>query len=176
MKKIKKLLSILLMFCALAILNPVQANAAWKQNNIGWWYSEGDLWSTGWKLINGNWYYFYSDGYMAHDTTVDGYYLNSSGAWTNSTITVDEAKQIALNKVKATKYPNTDTKVIVIPYFDVYEKTIEGKNGYIITIGEDNTENTVPTARVFVDRHTGEVFDAFNIIFGIDSSKLKELE
>lgn len=39
---------------------------------------------TGWINDNGNWFYTYGDGIMAHDTTIDGYYLNSSGAWTNS--------------------------------------------------------------------------------------------
>lgn len=39
---------------------------------------------TGWVCSNGNWYYFYGDGTMAHDTTIDGYYLNSAGAWTKS--------------------------------------------------------------------------------------------
>ncbi|NFE84601.1 hypothetical protein FC754_10705 [Clostridium botulinum] len=176
MKKIKRFSLMLLAVITVVFVNPIKANAEWEQNNTGWWYTEGNSWSTGWRLINGNWYYFYSDGYMAHDTTIDGYYLNSSGAWTNSTLTVDQAKQIALNKVKEVRYPNSNTNVIVIPYFDIYEEVIEGRSGYIITIGEDNTEHTVPTARVFVDKHTGEVFDAFNIIFGIGDSKLKELE
>jgi hypothetical protein len=34
---------------------------------------------TGWKQINGNWYYLNSDGAMASNTTVDGYYLSSNG-------------------------------------------------------------------------------------------------
>ncbi|BCZ45591.1 hypothetical protein psyc5s11_16580 [Clostridium gelidum] len=35
----------------------------------------------GWIYDGGNWYYFYSSGQMAHNTTIDGYYVNSSGAW-----------------------------------------------------------------------------------------------
>ena len=42
-------------------------------------------WVTGWKLIDAKWYYFDSNGYMAKDTTIDGYYLNGSGAWTELT-------------------------------------------------------------------------------------------
>lgn len=34
-----------------------------------------------WLQINGKWYYFYSDGSMASNTTIDGYYIDSSGAW-----------------------------------------------------------------------------------------------
>lgn len=63
---------------------PIGASAEWRKDSTGWWYAEGNSWATGWRLINGNWHYFYSDGYMAHDTTIGGYYLNSDGAWTTS--------------------------------------------------------------------------------------------
>ena len=104
MKKIKKIITASI--AALTILSTasVTANAAWKQNSTGWWYTEGNTWATGWRLINGNWYlfdsngymktgwqynngnwyYLYSSGAMAHSTTIDGYYLNASGAWTNN--------------------------------------------------------------------------------------------
>ena len=52
-------------------------------------------WTTGWAKIDGKWYYFYSDGYMAHDTIIDGFKLGSDGAWiitqpTASTTTSEE--------------------------------------------------------------------------------------
>lgn len=72
-----------LVVTSLIVLDPIGVSAEWKSNFKGWWYTEGNSYTTGWKLIRGNWYYFYSDGYMAKDTTIDGYYLNSSGAWTN---------------------------------------------------------------------------------------------
>lgn len=74
----------------------------WKQINGTWYYFDGDgymatgwrnlggTWyymdgsgamATGWRNIGGTWYYFYGSGAMASDTTIDGYYLNSSGAW-----------------------------------------------------------------------------------------------
>lgn len=34
-----------------------------------------------WANIDGNWYYFYYDGTMAFNTHVNGYYVNSNGAW-----------------------------------------------------------------------------------------------
>lgn len=34
-----------------------------------------------WANIGGNWYYFYYDGTMAHNTYINGYYVNSNGAW-----------------------------------------------------------------------------------------------
>ncbi|WP_459481736.1 transglutaminase domain-containing protein [Clostridium saccharoperbutylacetonicum] len=82
MKKIAKLVASSLVAVAILSLNSVGASAEWKKDNVGWIYSEGNYSHiTGWKLIDGNWYYFNSSGYMAHDTTIDGYYLNSSGAW-----------------------------------------------------------------------------------------------
>lgn len=175
MKKFKRLLASFVAVLTLLAINPVGANAEWKENNNSWWYTEGNSYATGWRLIDGNWYYFNSDGYMAKNTTIDGYYLGNGGTWTNSMITLEEAKQIALDRVKAVRYHNIDANVVIVPYFDIDEKVIEGRNGYIITIGEDTIEHTVPTARVFVDKHTGEVFDAFNYVFDIDESKLKEL-
>ncbi|MFW2490705.1 transglutaminase domain-containing protein [Clostridium chromiireducens] len=82
--RLVKLTIVSLVVTSVMALNPVGANAEWKKDNHGWWYKSGSSYYTGWKLIDKNWYYFYSNGYMAHDTTIDGYYLNSSGAWTNS--------------------------------------------------------------------------------------------
>ena len=36
---------------------------------------------TGWQKIAGKWYYFYSDGAMAANTTIGGYRLGMDGAW-----------------------------------------------------------------------------------------------
>jgi len=63
------------------VLNPIRASAEWKQNDTGWWYMDDSSWFIGWKEIDGKWYYFGQDGYMAHDTSVNGYNLGSDGAW-----------------------------------------------------------------------------------------------
>ena len=55
----------------------------WKQDSKGWWfglYGKEYLKST-WKMINGNWYYFKSDGYIAMNEFVQGWWLNKTGAW-----------------------------------------------------------------------------------------------
>lgn len=87
MKKLK-LISVFLISVSVMGLNPIGASAAWKQDNSGWWYTENNSWATGWRNIDGKWYYFNSRGYMEHDTTIDDYYLDSTGAW--STQTLDE--------------------------------------------------------------------------------------
>lgn len=83
--KISKALSaLIIIIITVLIIHPTNANAAWKCNSIGWWYTEGNSWATGWRQIDGNWYYFYSNGYMAKNTTIDGYYLNFNGVWIDS--------------------------------------------------------------------------------------------
>lgn len=65
-------------------------NPAWQQDSNGWWYKEGDSFARGWRFIDCKWYYFYANGYMAHDVIVvdtnDTHsYLNSSGQMMSST-------------------------------------------------------------------------------------------
>ena len=62
--------------------------AEWKQDTTGWWYEQdGGGYATGWNWIDGNGngvaecYYFDGNGYMAKDTVIDNYTLNSDGQW-----------------------------------------------------------------------------------------------
>lgn len=83
MKKLKlaKIMANTLVIASVFVLNPVGASAEWRQDSNGWWNTEGSSWSIGWRQIDGKWYYFGQDGYMAHDTIIDGYKLGSDGAW-----------------------------------------------------------------------------------------------
>ena len=83
MKKFKltKVIASSLVIASVLALNPIGASAEWKEDGKGKWYTEGDSWVTGWKQINENWYYFNSDGYMAHDTVIDGYKITHYGIW-----------------------------------------------------------------------------------------------
>ena len=104
-KKLKRITAIALTAISLGVLNPETANAEWRLNLTGWWYKEGDSWATGWRLIDEKWYYFSADGYMKTGWIYDGdqwyysysdgsivqnawndqgYYLDSSGAWTDT--------------------------------------------------------------------------------------------
>ena len=52
-----------------------------EEDNSGTWYyyEDGEL-TTGWKYINGNWYYFNKPGgSMTWSNEVDGYYLGADG-------------------------------------------------------------------------------------------------
>lgn len=53
----------------------------WKLIDGNWYYFNQDgVAVIGWKKIDNNWYYFNSDYAMVSNTTIDGYYLTSSGA------------------------------------------------------------------------------------------------
>ncbi|EHJ00460.1 cell wall binding repeat-containing protein [Clostridium sp. DL-VIII] len=97
MKKIKltKVIASSLAVASMLTMYPIKANAEWKQDSNGWWNTEGSSWSVGWKEIDGKWYYFRQDGYMAHDTVIDGYELGSDGAWIQA---ASNSKNVAANE------------------------------------------------------------------------------
>ena len=100
-KKIRRYLALVL--CLSILLVPVEGYAAknnqstnqrvkttttaagWVSSGGRWWYrnADGSYPKSTWKLINGSWYYFESDGWMATGWKKQGgewYYLASSGA------------------------------------------------------------------------------------------------
>ncbi len=103
MKKFKRILASFIAVISLLAINPVVAHAEWQSNNVGWWYSEGSSWATGWKQIDGKWYYFYSDGYMAHDEYIGNHYLNNYGVWTTASTGASTAS-VASNNQSQTVY------------------------------------------------------------------------
>lgn len=83
---LKKTLAFGIIATCLVAFNPVRANAEWKHDSTGWWYTEGNSFSIGWRYIDKNWYYFYPNGYMAKSTTINGHYLNDNGAWIDTAV------------------------------------------------------------------------------------------
>ena len=55
---------------------------SWKSNSVGWWLEDTSGWYpvSQWQKVDGCWYYFNADGYMASNEWRDGYYLSGSGA------------------------------------------------------------------------------------------------
>lgn len=61
-------------------------NGTWKSNGSGWWYQSGSWYPVSqWLKIDGSWYYFKDDGYMAAGEWIGNYYLSASGAMVTNT-------------------------------------------------------------------------------------------
>lgn len=87
MKKFKVTLCFTLLFSSVSFISFA---GEWKSDNIGWKYQEdnGAYATNEWEEINGNWYYFNEGGYMLSNTTTpDGYIVNESGEWVDTSKT-----------------------------------------------------------------------------------------
>lgn len=126
----KKLLVLGISIITLLGFMSFDAKAEWKQDSTGWWYSENNSWATNWRYINNKWYYFYPNGYMAHDTTVNGYHVNSNGEW------VQQQSNIINNTIDnnntTTKFTNDNTN------FNTYNS-----NDYDDIDNEDDSEDYI---------------------------------
>ena len=57
-------------------------NGSWTCNSSGWWFESGSWYpSNQWLKIDGSWYYFKADGYMAVNEWIGDYFLGADGAW-----------------------------------------------------------------------------------------------
>jgi|GEM_PF-2877352 len=62
---------------------------SWRQDDTGWWWQrdDGSYPAAAWEWIDSDGdgtaecYYFYSDGYMAHNNDIDGSHVNDDGKW-----------------------------------------------------------------------------------------------
>ena len=106
-----------------------------------WYYtSAGGKILTGWRLIDGVWYYFYLDGKMAADAVVDNgkYYVNSKGAYVGKAGTwqknakgwwyesADTDRFWSLKYGRYVNYPSNDVVLIEGKYYGF------DRNGYMV--------------------------------------------
>lgn len=111
MKNAKKIVAILLMGLSIGAIIPRQANAEWKKDKKGWWYTEGNSYlKNSWKNINGKWYYFDSNGYMVSNTTIDGYNINKDGVWDGKSNTSSSSSYTNTTSSKASSAKLNATK------------------------------------------------------------------
>lgn len=65
-----------------ALIEKSCTKLGWNTYKNSWYYLKNDYkLASGWENINDKWYYFYQSGQMAANTNIDGYILDSSGAW-----------------------------------------------------------------------------------------------
>ncbi|MCE5220901.1 MAG: hypothetical protein LLF98_06425 [Clostridium sp.] len=159
MKNFKRLLSTLIAFIAIAMLNPTGANAEWRQNSTGWWYTEGNSYATEWRFIDGNWYYFYSDGYMATNAIIDGYYLNENGAWSNDSeynITIINAQEMVKQYLS-----NNGKYIPQIVEVDHVEGNSWVLHCYDVITYPGEGSHTATSGWYYVDRDNGNIRSMF---------------
>ena len=54
----------------------------WRQIDGEWYYLKGSgAMATGWLEWKDEWYYLYPSGRMAVSTTIDGYTVDADGVW-----------------------------------------------------------------------------------------------
>lgn len=125
-KRITKIIAGALIASSMIAINPAGVDAAWKKNSTGWWYTEGSGWATGWRLIDGKWYYFYGTGYMAQNESINGCYVDSNGQWVEGKLTIEEAATLV------------EKNKLAYGYLEDYGMSIDHYKGEIDSNSPDN--------------------------------------
>ncbi|WP_238916869.1 leucine-rich repeat domain-containing protein [Clostridium sp. YIM B02555] len=148
--KLTKVIACALVVASVLLLKPIGASAEWKQDKNGWWwYSEGSSWATGWRVINGNLYYFDSRGFMLDNRPNDfqrDYTINSSGQFQN--ITIEGAWAFYKKTGTIVAYLGTDSNVVIPDKIDNVVVTRIGnqaffKNKNIVNVSIPNSVKTI---------------------------------
>lgn len=90
-----KRFSVLFVSAILSVALSLTALAGqWKSDKKGYWYQKDDSSYPilSWQEIDGKWYYFNAEGYMAVSQWVGNYYVGSDGAMLTNTTTPDGYK------------------------------------------------------------------------------------
>lgn len=152
--ELRKLIASLVIAVSALAINPVGASAEWKQDNTGRWYADGSSWYTGWKKIDGKWYYFESNGYMAHDRYVNSYYLNSEGYWDVSALptTINQTLQ-GVSVEYPSSWKKTTMSGIAVCYLD--------NNGTNVIVATSSIQGH--TSKEYLDASIEGINKRFNI-------------
>ncbi len=129
--KLKKIIANTLIVASVLTLNPIGVNAEWKQNAEGWWYTEGNSWAEGWRVIDGSLYCFNSKGYMEYGKPnifgeKDG--LNDNGQFTN--VTIHGAWAFCKLSGEIVAYLGSDSNVVIPDKIDDVAVTSIGSKAF----------------------------------------------
>lgn len=155
MKKLKLTRAIVssLVVTLVFALNPIRASAKWikteDDKGIYWRYSEGKKYAIGWRLIDGNWYYFDEGGIMATGEMIGDYYVNLEGVWTHLNYSANNRKfnsfldrlhEIEKNDDVARKKANTtyDITMYAIDFSKQYDDLLNDIYNYLKEVMPEN--------------------------------------
>lgn len=188
-KNANKIMILTIISVILLTFNSIKANAEWREDSTGWWYSRGSSWITGLRQIDGKsyyfgtdgymktgwiyfdnfWRYFYSNGEMAQNTVVDGYVIGKSGFWTESEATT----QSELEYYKNLAYQNvgdiSDDEDLI---FDAcYTKQ---NYPYRNVLNSMNINDNIIYAFEIIPKNKNNEYEPTKILIGKDSKNIYE--
>lgn len=144
-----KKLALVALTAGLSVLSCIPAFASgWQKDTVGWWYGTNDnnttWYHSGWQWVDGNndgiaeSYYFNSNGYIAVNTTVDGYTVNNDGAWTVNGIV--QTKQVSLTDTKTSTSQKDNSSTPTSTNIDSDGNKTGSKGSYYDGMTVDNSD------------------------------------
>ncbi|WP_160688595.1 cell wall-binding protein [Clostridium sp. C2-6-12] len=173
---IKKLVSSLLVMAVVITIFPVSASAEWRNDSKGWWNTEGNSYSIGWRQINGSWYYFNENGYMVTGAVAINnktYNFDSNGKW------IESSNSTSVSSTSTAKSMKPSSEALKSASENSWFK--ENNNYYFKLTGADYAKDTwsIDVDTYYFDDNgvmqTGEVSDNSGVkyLFGSDGKYIK---
>lgn len=170
-KHLAKAIAVTMIVTSVLALNPTGVSASWKQDNSGWWYTEGNSWVTGWRNIDKKWYYFYPNGYMAHNTVRDNYYINGNGEGielTNKDLPIKIPSNWAKVTDKAYATPNGSVFVCDV------RSSFGGSESAIIQGMKEGIINKASDLKTIEKNYSGHNATCLEYLYNYDGSTTKK--
>jgi hypothetical protein len=129
--------------------NETYKDGYWDSNATGWWYTDSSGWYpiSRWLQINGKWYYFESDGYMAADEWVGNAYVDGNGAW------------VPNKKKETSTSQNNEQKTVAQTSEDKQENTSNTNNNKTNDTSNIKQETTSTTSNTSNERSIPKKWD-----------------
>ncbi|AJH01433.1 hypothetical protein LF65_04904 [Clostridium beijerinckii] len=154
-----------------------EMQTGWVKYGDSWYYfDENGKMKTGWIKDNGYSYYLKDDGTMAHDTTIDGYYLKDSGEWEPNDGDESGSYQEISDFVPPSKV--TDGAAVTISDPELVDNNNEGKNliDSVEDIASDTVDWTKDNYKKLIDYASDKLNSTGAAIVGSTAKAVSEIE
>ena len=152
----------------------------WMQDDVGWWYQneDGSYPAAEWKWIDSDGdgvaecYYFYSDGYMAHNNDIEKQYVNDDGQWViddkiqHKTMSAQTSTSAAQENISVNE--SVPPSKIITDKLVLKQRNQFGNNGPKYFYGNDQLWNVTATGEI-IDR--GDYYEVSNVKFSFYDSR-----